>query len=248
MRRGFATISDLIRVLKLKGATVTSEAMGCQTAIAREIVDAGADYVPQVKGNQLKLDENIKASLAEALRRRVPGEVKPKLERHKEVDKGHGRIERRTGVLSRDLSGIENAAGWKGLSGVAIVAREVHSVTSGKVSKQTATAEDLARTICNHWAIETTLQWSLDVTWGEVGHRIIDRNGAANLARLRRLAHGIVKNATGYGVSMARVRLVCGWNPVSLLQVLAGQVIARKRKRRVLDPTRHKRVKTSSLR
>lgn len=246
-------IPDLIRVLNLKGATVTIDAMGCQTAIAREIVDAGADYVLQVKGNQPKLEANIKASFAEALRRRLPGEVKPKLERHKEVDKGHGRIEQRTCVLSRDLSSIENAADWKGLSGVAMVAREVHSVTSGKVSKeiayfilskQTATAEDLARTIRNHWAIETTLHWSLDVTWGEDGHRIIDRNGAANLARLRRLAHGIVKNATGYGMSMARVRLVCGWNPDSLLKVLAGQVIERKRKRRVLDPKRHTSMKT----
>ena len=246
-------IPDLIRVLNLKGATVTIDAMGCQTAIAREIVDAGADYVLQVKGNQLKLEENIKASFAAALRRRLPGEATPKLERFREVDKGHGRIEQRTCVLSRDLSGIENAADWKGLSGVAMVAREVQTVTTGKVSKeiayfilskQTASAEDIARTIRNHWAIETTLHWSLDVTFGEDGHRVIDRNGAANLARLRRLAHGIIKNATGYGMSMARVRMVCGWNPDRLLQVLAGQVIERKRKRRVLDPKRHKPMKT----
>ena len=113
-------IPELIRALNLKGTTVTIDAMGCQTEIAREIVNAGAYYVLQVKGNQPTLEANIKSTFAEALRRRKPGEAKVKLERHTEVDKGHGRIEQRTLVLSRDLSGIENAADWADLSGVAI--------------------------------------------------------------------------------------------------------------------------------
>lgn len=246
-------IPELIRALNLKGTTVTIDAMGCQTEIAREIVNAGAYYVLQVKGNQPTLEANIKSTFAEALRRRKPGEAKVKLERHTEVDKGHGRIEQRTLVLSRDLSGIENAADWADLSGVAMVARQVEHLTSKKitkeiayfiVSKATATAKDLAATIRNHWHIETSLHWSLDVTFGEDAHRIIDRNGAANFARLRRLGHGMVRNATGYGMSMTRVRQVCSWNPDRLLAVLGGQVIARKRKRRVLDPNRRKPMKT----
>lgn len=65
-------IPELIRALNLKGATVTIDAMGCQTQIAREIIDAGADYVLQVKGNRPKLEADIKATFAEALRRRKP--------------------------------------------------------------------------------------------------------------------------------------------------------------------------------
>ncbi len=74
-------MSELIRVLNLKGTTVTIDAMGCQIEIAREIINADADYVLKVKANHSTLEANIKATFAEALRRRTPGEVKPKLER-----------------------------------------------------------------------------------------------------------------------------------------------------------------------
>ena len=246
-------IPDLIRVLNLQGTTVTIDAMGCQTAIAAEIINAGANYVLQVKGNQPTLRDNIEATFTELMRRRKPGEPKVELDRYRDVDKGHGRVEQRSCVLCRDLSGIDNAQAWAGLSGVALVAREVENLTTKKVTKEVAyflvsnpnaNARDVAQTIRNHWAIESTLHWSLDMTFGEDAHRIINRNGAENLARLRRLAHGMIKNATGYGMSMARVRLVCGWNPDNLLKVLTGEVIARPRLRRKLDPKRFKSPKT----
>lgn len=246
-------IPDLIRVLNLKGTTVTIDAMGCQTAIAADIIGAGADYVLQVKGNQATLRDDIEVTFEELLRRRKPGEAKVALDRYREVDKGHGRIEQRTCVVCRDLSGITNGQAWAGLTGVALLAREVENLTTKKVSKELSYyilsnadvgARDVARTVRNHWSIESTLHWSLDVTFGEDAHRVINRNGAENLARLRRLAHGMVKNATGHGMSMARVRLVCGWNPDNLLKVLTGEVIARPRLRRELDPKRFKSSKT----
>jgi len=243
----------LIRVLNLQGTTVTIDAMGCQTAIAAEIISAGANYVLQVKGNQPTLQDNIEATFTELMRRRKPGEPKVELDRYRDVDKGHGRVEQRSCVLCRDLSGIDNAQAWAGLTGVALVAREVENLTTKKVTKEVAyflvsnpdaRARDISQTIRSHWAIESTLHWSLDMTFGEDAHRIINRNGAENLARLRRLAHGMIKNATGYGMSMARVRLVCGWNPDNLLKVLTGEVIARPRLRRELDPKRFKSPKT----
>src|SRR5215204_2959529 len=45
-------IPALLRLLALEGATVTIDAMGCQTAIARQIVEQGADYVLALKANQ----------------------------------------------------------------------------------------------------------------------------------------------------------------------------------------------------
>lgn len=246
-------IPDLIRALNLRGATVTIDAMGCQTAIAAEIIDAGANYVLQVKGNQPILQDNIAQTFKELMRRRKPGEPKVALDRYRDVDKGHGRVEQRSCVLSRDLSGIENAQAWAGLTGVALVAREVENLTTKKVTKElayfllsdaAATARDVAKPVRNHWAIESTLHWSLDVTFGEDAHRVIHRKGAANMARMRRLAHGMIKNSTGYGMSMARVRLVCGWDPDNLLTVLTGGVIARPRLRRKLDPKRFKSPKT----
>lgn len=47
-------IPVLLDALLLKGAIVTIDAMGCQTAIAQKIVDAQADYVLAVKENSLR--------------------------------------------------------------------------------------------------------------------------------------------------------------------------------------------------
>lgn len=45
-------IPDLLQMLALEGCIVTIDAMGCQTAIATQIVDQGADYVLALKANQ----------------------------------------------------------------------------------------------------------------------------------------------------------------------------------------------------
>jgi len=45
-------IPTLLDLLEIEGATKTIDAMGCQTAIVENIIDAGADYVLAVKENQ----------------------------------------------------------------------------------------------------------------------------------------------------------------------------------------------------
>jgi hypothetical protein len=47
-------IPELLRLLDVRGATVTIDAMGCQKAIANQVIEQGADYVLAVKGNQKK--------------------------------------------------------------------------------------------------------------------------------------------------------------------------------------------------
>ena len=57
-------IPELLRVLDIKGCLVTIDAMGCQREIAQTIVDAGADYLLAVKGNQQTLAEDVEQELA----------------------------------------------------------------------------------------------------------------------------------------------------------------------------------------
>lgn len=232
-------IPELMKSLQLRGATVTIDSMGCQREIAAVARDQGAHYQLQVKENQPTLLKNIKETMGEATRRRRPGEEPaPKLDRHRDVDKGHGRIETRVCILSRDLSGIENAADWKDLSGIASVLRERTDVISGKTSQEISyyilsdpkvKARDVARLARGHWAIENGLHWTLDVVWGSDGHTLRERTAAENMARLRRFCAGMVKRSTGWGYSQRRVRLSCGWNPNKIIQVLRGDVLERKR-------------------
>ena len=44
-------IPELLRLIDVQGAIITIDAMGTQTAIAEQIVEAGGDYVLPVKGN-----------------------------------------------------------------------------------------------------------------------------------------------------------------------------------------------------
>jgi predicted transposase YbfD/YdcC len=45
-------VPELLRVLVLAGCIVTTDAMGCQKKIAREVIETDADYVLALKGNQ----------------------------------------------------------------------------------------------------------------------------------------------------------------------------------------------------
>ena len=48
-------IPKLLQLLELSGCIVTIDAMGCQKEIAREIIEAPADYLLAVKENQGRL-------------------------------------------------------------------------------------------------------------------------------------------------------------------------------------------------
>ena len=52
-------VPELLRVLELSGCIVTLDAMGCQKKIAREIIEADADYVLALKGNQETVHEEV---------------------------------------------------------------------------------------------------------------------------------------------------------------------------------------------
>ena len=61
-------IPVLLKTLDLTGATVTIDAMGCQTAIAKQIIDQDADYVLALKDNQWTLASAAGILLGTSLR------------------------------------------------------------------------------------------------------------------------------------------------------------------------------------
>ena len=234
-------IPNLLESLTLKGATVTIDAMGCQREIAACIREGGGHYVLQVKRNQPNLLKQVRATIEEITRRRQPGEERPEFDRHRDVDKGHGRVETRVCIVSHDLSQIERRADWADLAGVAVMLRERDDVISGKRSREmsyfilsdpSASAQTVASQIRAHWAIENTLHWSLDVVWGEDAHQVRHRQAAENFSRLRRFAAGLIKQSVGARMSGKRLRNKCMRNPATIIQVLAGEEVSRPAMRR----------------
>src|SRR6516162_2122467 len=67
-------IPELLRLVDIRGAIITIDAMGAQKAIAAEIIDGEGDYVLALKGNQETLhqatiehiDEQLEGDLAQA--------------------------------------------------------------------------------------------------------------------------------------------------------------------------------------
>ena len=56
-------ISDLLEWLDIRGAVVTTDAIGCQKDIIRSIIAKGADFVLPVKDNQANLHSDIRLQM-----------------------------------------------------------------------------------------------------------------------------------------------------------------------------------------
>ncbi len=117
-------IPALLAALALAGCVVTIDAMGCQTAIARQIVGQGADYVLALKANQPTLHELVRHHFA-VVAAEGPGGLAHHA--HAAVDKGHGRLETRRcwAVSDPDFPAYLDPTGrWPGLRSVVMVEAE----------------------------------------------------------------------------------------------------------------------------
>ena len=83
-------IPELLRLLDIKGTTITIDAMGCQRAIASTIIDGEGKYLLAVKENQPTLHQDIVNTFAAAddERMRSCDELdRPAVEVFEEIDK-----------------------------------------------------------------------------------------------------------------------------------------------------------------
>jgi predicted transposase YbfD/YdcC len=150
-------IPKILSCLDLKGAVVTIDAMGCQKSIASEIIQAGADYVLALKGNQPQLCEDVSLWLdTEA--------EKGRLIVDETVEKDHGRIEIRRYTLSSTIDWLLQKPDWPGLEAVGRVEsiRIMGDKTSTEYRYYLLSLTDLNRfveTVRNHWTIENKQHW-----------------------------------------------------------------------------------------
>jgi predicted transposase YbfD/YdcC len=215
-------IPRLLKLLDIHGALVTIDAMGCQKAIARKVLDGGGDYVLSVKDNQPHLLADIQESVNRALDR---GREGVDYETWQSEDRGHGRQETRSYLIVTDLDGIRDRAEWSGLNviGMYTSTRIVHGKRSDEahyfIGSRRASARAYGEALRGHWGIENGLHWQLDLTFGEDASRVQRRHGAANLALVRRLALALLKRQAGKA-SMACKRLSAALNTAFLEEVL----------------------------
>ena len=216
-------IPVLLERLNVAGALVSIDAIGCNPGTAQAICDAKGDYLLAVKDNQPTLHAEI-ASYFEA----APAS---EVACTSTLEKDHGRIEARTYKVSHVVNWVSSGRSYPGmvrfpnLATIAII--ESQTERDGKIagerrsyiSSRRLTPEAFAQAARGHWAIENSLHWCLDVTFGEDQSRLRVGHGATNMALIRQFALNLLRQVNDK-LSLKRRRKRAAWDNTYLLQIL----------------------------
>ena len=218
-------IPKLLEILDISGALVTIDAMGCQTEIARKILDGKGDYVLHVKANQPTLHQGMADYFDDCLEDDF---ARVKVRRYHTEETGHGREESRYYYVCPVPDDLPDRARWPGLKAIGMVisitirdGEESNEVRYYILSKYLS-ARRFAGAVRGHWGIENRLHWQLDVTFQEDQCRIRKGHADANFSILRRAALAMLKNESTLKVGVKNKRLAAGWDEAYLEQVLVG--------------------------
>jgi predicted transposase YbfD/YdcC len=217
-------IPELLRLVDIKGAIITIDAMGTQKAIAEQIVAGGADYVLALKGNQ----ETLHQAVIDYIDGQLEGDLAAAQE-HVTTEKGHGREEMRTYLQVPAPEKLPGFMRWKGLKSIGLATscclRDGKEAVEVRyyISSLELDVKRFAQSVRGHWAIENSCHWSLDMTFGEDQSRIREKHLRENFAWLNRFALSLLKQHPGRH-SLVMKRRSCGWSDAFLMEVVTGSV------------------------
>lgn len=154
-------IPELLDALYIKGLLVSIDAMGTQRAIAEKIIEKEGDYLLAVKGNQPTLHQQVKDIISDAQRDSQSAIFR-------RLDTDHGRTVMQMTWVKESGTQIDNAV-WPHCKTVGCVLS--YRKVNGKadqlesryyISSRVLSAEELAKSVRAHWAVENQLHWVLD--------------------------------------------------------------------------------------
>ena len=218
-------IPQLLDLIDAAGATVTIDAMGCQTKVVEKIIEKQANYVLGLKGNQSALHHDVPLLF----------EQKPKAVRFlstNETDKGHGRIETRTCTVTEDIDWLKTThAHWKNLKSIIEIesTRDIKGKISVEkryyISDHAANPNLIANAIRQHWGIENKLHWVLDISFGDDQSRIRKGNAPQNMAIIKKTVLNLLRimKKDHPRISLKRMRKLAGWDNNFLHNVLTAK-------------------------
>jgi predicted transposase YbfD/YdcC len=219
-------IPKLLELLDLKGCIVTMDAMGTQKDISRLIRAQNADYVLAVKGNQGGLHERVQSLFEVDRKEEFRGSSFAK---ERSVGKNHGRLEIRECWVTSDpeyLAYVDPDHEWDGLQSVGVIesVRNMggHETKSLRyyISSLKPTAKEMLACVRNHWGVENSLHWSLDVVFREDDSRVRTGNAQENLAVMRKIALNHLRQEKTKKCGAKWKRLLCNMDHDYLLKVI----------------------------
>jgi predicted transposase YbfD/YdcC len=226
-------IPELLKLLDIEGCIVTIDAMGCQKAIAKDIITAKADYVLGLKTNHRHLCLSVAAWFDKSLAKDFAKQAHS-YHLSPQEPSSHGRIERREHWVIEVPAHLKRAvAPWVGLKTVALVrrTRQVGENISTEDSYYLSSlsldtgAQALAKAVRSHWSVENELHWTLDVGFREDDCQVRKDNAPANLACIRRMALTQLKQEKSKKLGIQGKRRRAGWDSAYLETVLGMEQI-----------------------
>ena len=211
-------VPDLLNSLDLKGSIVTIDAIACDVKNADLIISKQGHYILALKNNNKHIYQQVSERF---------NQVKTQLSKNEHIDFGSGRIETRTCYVENDLTLYDDLAPWQHLKSIVII--ESKRELKDKISLETRFyLSDLAikpkefnQYIRNHWSIENSLHWQLDVTFREDLQRTQTGNAPENLAIIRKLSLQLLNKITDKESIKSR-RKLAGWNDQYLIKLLSN--------------------------
>lgn len=187
----------LLNMFDCNGAIITADALNCQKEIASIIIEKGADYLLALKGNHQELYDQV---IAAFIRQSLDSQDTTN-------DVGHGRVEKRTCSVIKDLQFIDESQNWKSLGSVIKVESERYYKATKKTEKETryyisslkSEAKQVNKYVRSHWGIENKLHWMLDVSFNEDASRKLAGNATINYSYVCKTALNILKKGNGKG-------------------------------------------------
>ena len=221
----------LLQLLELEGAVVTLDAMHAQTKTAKAIVEANADYVMSIKHNQPQLHQRLSELFEEYAQ--DDDQVQGLHTQISAKQQSHGRTEQRACYVIGVPKGDKVFARWPSIRSIGMLYR--HSTTRDKQGKVQETHDvtffisslpprvrRLNQLLRDHWSIESSEHYVLDVVFTEDASRIRTGSAPEVAAAFRRLSLNILQQDTSLKESIRGKRLCAGWDEAVLDGIYAA--------------------------
>ena len=221
----------LLQLLELEGAVVTLDAMHAQTKTAKAIVEANADYVMSIKHNQPQLHQRLSELFEEYAQ--DDDQVQGLHTQISAKQQSHGRTEQRACYVIGVPKGDKVFARWPSIRSIGMLYR--HSTTRDKQGKVKETHDvtffisslpprvrRLNQLLRDHWSIESSEHYVLDVVFTEDASRIRTGSAPEVAAAFRRLSLNILQQDTSLKESIRGKRLCAGWDEAVLDGIYAA--------------------------
>jgi predicted transposase YbfD/YdcC len=191
----------VLNVLDLRGKIITGDALLAQRELSLQIVAAGGEYIWIIKDNQPETRQDIERLFApETCTPGFSAAAHDDFHTDATIEKGHGRIERRTITVSSALKGYLN---WPAVEQVFQLEREFTRVKDSKVMHEVvygltsltapeASPKRLLELIRKHWEIENRLHYRRDDTLREDRCTLRTGHAAQAMAAINNLVLGLL--------------------------------------------------------